>query len=91
MKPDFLYSNRLAGVQEELSQTKNKSTTNLLASEDEILQLKAEFVKSFCTAVVVAINVAHLARHIMTIFFLFQFEKCSRAAGDVQEESKLPG
>lgn len=57
MKRDFFYSNRLADVQEELSETKSKSTTNLLASEDEILQLKAEFVKSFCTAVLVMINV----------------------------------
>uniref|UniRef100_H3DJW7 Mitochondria-eating protein n=1 Tax=Tetraodon nigroviridis TaxID=99883 RepID=H3DJW7_TETNG len=32
----------LADVQEELSKTKNKSATNLLASEDEILQLKAD-------------------------------------------------
>lgn len=52
----FSDSNRLAGVQEELSETKNKSTTNLLASEDEILQLKAEFVKSSCTAALVTIN-----------------------------------
>lgn len=53
----LFYSDRLAGVQEELSQTKSKSTTNLLASEDEILQLKAEFVKSSCTAVLVTMNV----------------------------------
>lgn len=57
MKRDFCYSNRLADVQEQLSETKNKSTTNLLASEDEILQLKAEFVMSSCTAVWVTIDV----------------------------------
>lgn len=57
MKGDFFYSNRLADVQEQLSETKNKSTTNLLASEDEILQLKAESVKSSCTALLVTINV----------------------------------
>lgn len=36
----------MAGVQEELDETKSKSATALLASEDEISQLKAEWVKS---------------------------------------------
>lgn len=42
----LFYSNRMAGVQEELDETKGKSATALLASEDEISQLKAEWVKS---------------------------------------------
>lgn len=46
----FIYSNSLASVQEELDETKNRSVTTLLASEDEILQLKAEWVKPSGTA-----------------------------------------
>ncbi|TNM87540.1 hypothetical protein fugu_005761 [Takifugu bimaculatus] len=36
----------MAGVQEELDETKSKSATALLASEDEISRLKAEWVES---------------------------------------------
>ena len=35
---------RLADVQLELDNTKDKSATTLLATEDEILQLRAEYV-----------------------------------------------
>ena len=37
---------RLADVQQELDNTKDKSATTLLATEDEILQLRAEYVQS---------------------------------------------
>ena len=36
--------NRLVDAQMELDETKSKSATTLLATEDEILQLKAEWV-----------------------------------------------
>uniref|UniRef100_A0A7N8YQP7 Mitochondria-eating protein n=1 Tax=Mastacembelus armatus TaxID=205130 RepID=A0A7N8YQP7_9TELE len=39
---NFPFLNRLADAQKELDQTKSKSATTLLATEDEILQLKAD-------------------------------------------------
>lgn len=36
--------NRLIDAQKELDDTKSKSATTLLATEDEILQLRAEWV-----------------------------------------------
>lgn len=40
----FLIFNRLVDAHRELDETKSKSATTLLATEDEILQLKAEWV-----------------------------------------------
>ncbi len=40
-----LFDTRLADTQIELDSTKNKSATTLLATEDEILLLKAEWVR----------------------------------------------
>lgn len=43
--------NRLADAQKELDDTKSKSATTLLATEDEILQLRAEWVMHSSTTV----------------------------------------
>lgn len=44
--------NRLVDAQKELDETKSKSATTLLATEDEILQLKAEWVIQSNTAMI---------------------------------------
>lgn len=55
----FLCFNRLASVQKELDETKSKSTTTLLANEDEILQLKAEWVMCSSAAAILRICSQH--------------------------------
>lgn len=49
---DFFCFNSLADAQKELDETKSKSATTLLATEDEILQLRAEWVMHSNTAVI---------------------------------------
>lgn len=47
-----LCCDRLDDAQKELDDTRNKSATTLLATEDEILQLKAEWVSLWNTAII---------------------------------------
>lgn len=49
---DLFCFNSLADTQKELDETKSKSATTLLATEDEILQLRAEWVVHSKTAVI---------------------------------------
>lgn len=52
----FLCFNRLVDAHKELDDTKSKSATTLLATEDEILQLKAEWVMHDNTGVICSIQ-----------------------------------